>query len=147
MGTISNDNLLKMLSPKFIKPLIQPSTPNSTSAESSPSASDRSTSSPTSPLHDSVVPKHNSYSVIPLFYHKLPKSTDAAGQRLREEARTLFLQKRSKELLDNNELKNLWALLEKNYTQPAINNEQLICYDDYLRVVRIAGEKFKLVEQ
>lgn len=145
MGTISNDNLLKILSPTFIKPLpsIQPSTPNSTSAESSASVSDRSSSSATSSFHESIAPKHISYSVIPLFYHKLPKSTDATGQRLREEARTLFLQKRSKELLDNNELKNLWSLLEKNYTQPAINNEQFICYDDYLRVVRIAGDKFQ----
>lgn len=90
--------------------------------------------------------KHNdSYKVIPYFYHKLPKSTDLLAQKLREEARTLFLQKRSKELLDNNELKALWNIFQKNYTQPSINNEQFINYDDYLRVVKIAGEKFKWV--
>lgn len=89
------------------------------------------------------VKKNDSYKVIPYFYHKLPKSTDAIAQKLREEARTLFLQKRSKELLDNNELKSLWNILQKNYTQPTINNEQFISYDDYLRVVKIAGEKFK----
>lgn len=87
--------------------------------------------------------RNDSYKVIPFFYHKLPKSTDAIAQKLREEARTLFLQKRSKELLDNNELKTLWNILQKNYTQPSINNEQFISYDDYLRVVKIAGEKFK----
>lgn len=48
--------------------------------------------------------KDKTYEIIPFFYHKLPKSTDALAQKLREEARTLFLQKRSKELLDNNEL-------------------------------------------
>lgn len=87
--------------------------------------------------------RNDSYRVIPFFYHKLPKSTDAIAQKLREEARTLFLQKRSKELLDNNELKALWNILQKNYTQPTINNEQFINYDDYLRVVKITGEKFK----
>lgn len=86
---------------------------------------------------------NDTYRIIPYFYHKLPKSNDVLAQKLREEARTLFLQKRSKELLDNNELKTLWNILQKNYTQPTINNEQFINYDDYCRVVKIAGEKFK----
>lgn len=86
---------------------------------------------------------NKSYAVIPVFYHKLPKSTDALAQKLREEARTLFLQKRSRELLDNSELKTLWGLLQKNFTQPTINNEQFINYDDYMRVAKISGEKFK----
>lgn len=94
-------------------------------------------------LLDDVRMNNDSYRVIPYFYHKLPRSNDALAQKLREEARTLFLQKRSKELLDNNELKTLWNILQKNYTQPSINNEQFINYDDYLRVVKIAGEKFK----
>jgi len=34
--------------------------------------------------------------------------------KLREEARTVFLQKKSKELLDNNELQ-VWQLLIKNH--------------------------------
>lgn len=89
------------------------------------------------------VKNDDTYKVIPFFYHKLPKSTDILAQKLREEARTLFLQKRSKELLDNNELKTLWNILQKNYTQPTINNEQFINYEDYLRVVKNAGEKFK----
>lgn len=86
---------------------------------------------------------NDSFKVIPYFYHKLPKSTDVLAQKLREEARTLFLQKRSKELLDNNELKVLWNILQKNYTQPSINNEQFINYDDYMRVIKIAGDNFK----
>lgn len=86
---------------------------------------------------------NGTYEVIPYFYSKLPKSHDLLAQKLREEARTLFLQKRSKELLDNNELRALWSLLQKNFTPPSINNEQFINYDDYLRVVKTAGEKFK----
>lgn len=83
------------------------------------------------------------YKTIPQFYHKLPKSGENVPQKLREEARTLFLQKRSTELLDNTELKALWGLLEKNFTPPLVNNEQFISYDDYLKVIRIAGEKCK----
>lgn len=85
----------------------------------------------------------SSYQTIPQFYHRLPKNNDCLAHKLREEARTLFLQKRSKELMDNNELKGLWALLEQNYTMPPINTEQYISYDDYLRVVRLAGDKCK----
>lgn len=127
-----------------------PLTPQSDNQFSEPSTSissesDDSLSSISAVSDSTTSPKHKSYSVIPAFYHKLPKTTDVAGQKLREEARTLFLQKRSKELLDNNELKTLWALLEKNYTPPLINNEQLIGYEDYLRVVKLAGDKFKCV--
>lgn len=93
---------------------------------------------------EQIANTHNTtYNTIPMFYHKLPKNSDGMAQKLREEARTLFLQKRSKELLDNNELKVLWGLLEKNYTLPAVNTEQFISYDDYLKVVRLAGEKCK----
>lgn len=88
-------------------------------------------------------PLDSTYKTIPQFYHKLPKSGENVPQKLREEARTLFLQKRSTELLDNTELKALWGLLEKNYTPPLVNTEQFISYDDYLKVIRIAGEKCK----
>lgn len=87
--------------------------------------------------------KDSTFDVIPRFYYKLPRSNDTLAQKLREEARTLFLQKRSRELLDNNELKALWNILQKNYTPPSINNEHFINYDDFLRVVRISGDKFK----
>lgn len=106
---------------------------NKTAKDSPPPAIDGDDADRTNP----------SYAVIPVFYHKLPKSTDRLAQKIREEARTLFLQKRSKELLDNAELKMLWNLLQKNFSPPAINNEQFINYDDYLRVVKEAGEKFK----
>lgn len=88
-------------------------------------------------------PEKSSYKIIPNFHHKLPKNNDTVAQKLREEARTLFLQKRSKELLNNNELKTLWNILQMNHTQPCINNDQYINYTDYLRVVELAGEKFK----
>lgn len=90
-------------------------------------------------------PNSNTYNTIPIFYQKLPKNPASLGQKLREEARTIFLQKRSKELMDNNELKALWALLEQHNTLPAVSNEQYINYDDYLKVAELAGEKSKYV--
>lgn len=86
--------------------------------------------------------QHPSYTIIPKFYFKLPKNHDYIGQKLREEARSLFLQKRTKELLDNNELKELWNILEKNHSQlSSINGEQLINYDDYLKIKELVSEK------
>ena len=46
-----------------------------------------------------------SYIVIPQFYKSLPTEDDVLQQKLREEARAQFLQRRSKLLLDNAELK------------------------------------------
>ncbi|KAI8432872.1 hypothetical protein MSG28_013798 [Choristoneura fumiferana] len=48
-----------------------------------------------------------SYKKIPKFYYKLPRPDEVLSQKLREEARAQFLQKKSKELLDNSELKHL----------------------------------------
>ena len=40
--------------------------------------------------------EHQSYKVIPQFYSSLPTEQDALQQKLREEARAQFLQRRSK---------------------------------------------------
>lgn len=119
----------------------------------------------------SVADKSRPCSTIPPFYQRLPSAADSLGQKLREEARTLFLQKRSRELLDNNELKALWALLDGAHQQPtpkptppgvavvadasatatltmatplvaALHNaDKYIGYDAYLTVQRAAGLK------
>lgn len=89
------------------------------------------------------LPASKTFATIPPFYQTLPKNADGLAQKWREEARHVFLQKRSKELLDNNELKALWGLLEKNHTLPLINAEQYIGYDDYLKVIELAGIKCK----
>uniref|UniRef100_A0A182TZ59 Serine/threonine-protein phosphatase 2A regulatory subunit B'' subunit gamma n=1 Tax=Anopheles melas TaxID=34690 RepID=A0A182TZ59_9DIPT len=85
----------------------------------------------------------DTYRYIPRFHFELPKSADSLAQKLREEARTLFLQKRSKELLDNAEFKLLWSLLEKHHSPPLIGEEQYINYENYCKVGTIAGEKFR----
>jgi hypothetical protein len=57
-------------------------------------------------------------SKIPRFYSVLPSENDELKQKLREEARAQFLQRRSRSLLDNDELKRLYSILESNSTAP-----------------------------
>ncbi|CAG9570662.1 unnamed protein product [Danaus chrysippus] len=85
------------------------------------------------------------YKKIPKFHFKLPNSDDILAQKLREETRSQFLQKKSKELLDNSELKHLWSLLKKsNGSYSMANNEELTI--DYLQFRKIrdeAGPKYR----
>ncbi|XP_018321508.1 serine/threonine-protein phosphatase 2A regulatory subunit B'' subunit gamma-like isoform X2 [Agrilus planipennis] len=76
---------------------------------------------------------------LPRFFHRLPRD-ELIRQKFREETRSNFLQRKSKELLDNNELKALWALLDQHQTSP---DEQLISYSDYQKLVSSAGAKVK----
>ncbi|XP_064601702.1 serine/threonine-protein phosphatase 2A regulatory subunit B'' subunit gamma-like [Liolophura sinensis] len=84
-----------------------------------------------------------SYAAIPKFYYKLPAEDELLLQKLREESRAVFLQRRSRELLDNDELQSLWFLLDKHHTPPVIGDEQLINYEDFLKVGAQAGPKCK----
>ena len=60
-----------------------------------------------------------SYKVIPQFYKSLPTEDDVLQQKLREEARAQFLQRRSKLLLDNAELK---------VRRPCLHSSQNRCF-------------------
>lgn len=83
--------------------------------------------------------------IIPTFFKKLPHEDDVLQQKLREEARAEFLQRRSKALLDNEELKQLWALLDANAETSSgggkDETEQMIGYEEYKKVKLSAGEK------
>ena len=67
------------------------------------------------------------------------------AQKLREETRAQFLQKKSKELLDNRELKKLWTLLEKTCGgQKPVNNDELILdYFQFRKIRDEVGPKYK----
>ncbi|XP_011494635.1 PREDICTED: serine/threonine-protein phosphatase 2A regulatory subunit B'' subunit gamma-like [Ceratosolen solmsi marchali] len=84
------------------------------------------------------------YKVIPKFYFKIPKENEILPQKLREETRALFLQRRSRQLLDNNELKALWVLLDEHHSPPISGDEQLINYEDFKKVGKLAGAKYNL---
>ncbi|XP_076312626.1 serine/threonine-protein phosphatase 2A regulatory subunit B'' subunit gamma-like [Tachypleus tridentatus] len=82
-------------------------------------------------------------SKIPPFYFQLPAEDDVLQQKLREESRAVFLQRKSKELLDNDELQALWGLLDKHQSPPLVGGEQMINYKDFLKVGQQAGPKCK----
>lgn len=84
--------------------------------------------------------KDGTYKAIPRFYFKLPKEDEVLAQKFREESRAMFLQRRSRELLDNNELKALWALLDKHHSPPHYADEQLINYHDFMKVASLTGK-------
>lgn len=103
--------------------------------------------------------------IVPPFYIGLPPENDDLRQKLREEARAQFLQRRSKALLDNEELKALYSLLEANASPKVLNSdgnaggsnlssletnvpgssnapdEYLLNYDEYKKVGMLAGDK------
>lgn len=68
--------------------------------------------------------------------------------KLREEARSLSLQRRGQELLDNAELKQLCLLLDKYHSPPntTSNHDQLINYQDLKKVIQQASPKCRLVK-
>lgn len=85
-----------------------------------------------------------SYKKIPKFYFKLPRTDEILAQKLREETRAQFLQKKSKELLDNNELKHLWTLLEKSNGSYSTSNDELtINYFQFQKIRDEAGPKYR----
>ncbi|XP_060806537.1 serine/threonine-protein phosphatase 2A regulatory subunit B'' subunit gamma-like [Amyelois transitella] len=86
-----------------------------------------------------------SYKKIPKFYFKLPRNDEVLNQKLREETRAQFLQKKSKELLDNSELKHLWGLIEKsNGSYSMANNHELtIDYFQFRKIRDEAGPKYR----
>ena len=52
--------------------------------------------------------------ILPKLYSGLPPEDNELKQKLREEARAQFLQRRSRSLLDNEELKKLYLTLESH---------------------------------
>jgi hypothetical protein len=70
----------------------------------------------------------DSFKTIPRFYKAIPKENEVIKHKLREEARALFLQRKSNALMDNEELQKLWFLLEENKTENAQADDHLISY-------------------
>ncbi|GAB1609697.1 serine/threonine-protein phosphatase 2A regulatory subunit B'' subunit gamma-like isoform X2 [Argonauta hians] len=84
---------------------------------------------------------NKTYGTIPKFYSQLPLEEEVLLQKVREEARALFLQRRSRVLIGNEELQHLWFLLDKHHTPPVEGEEQMINYQDFLKVATQVGTK------
>lgn len=80
---------------------------------------------------------------IPRFYFKIPRQKDVMQQRLREEARSNFLHRRNEQLLKNDELKELWMLLEKYQKVLNGNDEGFINYTSFLKLGSLTEKKYK----
>ncbi|XP_050404176.1 serine/threonine-protein phosphatase 2A regulatory subunit B'' subunit gamma [Patella vulgata] len=85
----------------------------------------------------------NNCKYLPSLYTKLPTTDEPLLLKLREDSRTNFLQRRSQEILENDELQKLWFLLDKHHTPPVLDGEQMISYEDFLLVSEKAGAKCK----
>lgn len=81
------------------------------------------------------------YTRIPRFHYKLPPDDNILQQKLREESRARFLQRRSAELLDNDELERLWQILDENRSPPA-RDKPMIDYGDFKKVGALCGKKY-----
>lgn len=77
---------------------------------------------------------------FPKFFIKLPKDTEPLRQKLRQESRMHLLNRRSENLLNNNELKELWVILDQNQSFP---DEQMINYVDFQKVSTLVDPKLK----
>jgi len=85
--------------------------------------------------------KHSSFQTIPSFYRALPKENELIKLKLREEARAVFLQRKSRELVDNDELQKLWFLLEGNKSGEPVNDEAMITFTNFQKVGDLSDPK------
>ncbi|CAI8029176.1 Serine/threonine-protein phosphatase 2A regulatory subunit B'' subunit gamma [Geodia barretti] len=84
------------------------------------------------------------YEHIPRFYCKPPRDDQVLQQKLREDARAVFLQRRGSELMDNEELTKLWSILEEKHTPPDLGtDEQMISYTAFLNIKDQVSDKCK----
>ena len=84
--------------------------------------------------------------IIPKLYSGLPPEDNDLKQKLREEARAQFLQRRSKSLLDNEELKKLYSTLESHSVAPQENltnlcEDNLMDYEAFLKAKESSSDK------
>ena len=69
--------------------------------------------------------KNSSYKNIPRFFYKKPNNENSLYFRVRQEARTRFLQNKTAEVLDKEDLEQLWYLLKENISLPEDNTERI----------------------
>ena len=86
--------------------------------------------------------KDPSYKQIPKFFYKKPQGEDSLFFRVRQEARTRFLQNKTAEVLEKDDLEQLWHLLKDHLSQPEDGTER-INYDQFVFVSTLLPAKCK----
>ena len=85
--------------------------------------------------------------ILPKFYSGLPAETDELKQKLREEARAQFLQRRSRSLLDKKNSKSYTVhILEAQSVPPeeefsSLCEDNLLNYEQFLKAKEESSEK------
>jgi serine/threonine-protein phosphatase 2A regulatory subunit B'' len=69
--------------------------------------------------------KNPSYKTIPRFFYKKPDNENSIYFRVRQEARTRFLQNKTAEILDKEDLEQLWYLLKEHVSLPDDGTERI----------------------
>jgi len=77
--------------------------------------------------------KNPTYKNIPRFFFKKPTNENSLYYRVRQEARTRFLQNKTAEVLDKEDLEQLWYLLKEHISLPNDGTER-INYDQFVYV-------------
>uniref|UniRef100_A0A1B0DIH1 EF-hand domain-containing protein n=1 Tax=Phlebotomus papatasi TaxID=29031 RepID=A0A1B0DIH1_PHLPP len=93
-------------------------------------------SSENASCHENLDRIGSNYRVIPKFYHSTPRPVESLMYKLREHVRTVFLKKRSEELLNNNDLKTFWMILENQFSRRSHSGELYITFSDYINLSR-----------
>ncbi|GAB0090722.1 Serine/threonine-protein phosphatase 2A regulatory subunit B'' subunit gamma [Sergentomyia squamirostris] len=93
-------------------------------------------SSPRVPERPGSHESPTNYAVIPKFYHSTPRPVESLMYKLREHVRTVFLKKRSEELLNNSDLKTFWMILENQFPRRTQSVELYITFSDYINLSR-----------
>ncbi|KAH6937570.1 hypothetical protein HPB50_001723 [Hyalomma asiaticum] len=78
---------------------------------------------------------------VPRFHYKLPSDDNVLSQKLREESRARFLERRNAELLDHDELKTLMDELANVSSPPTVHEKAMLSYADFKKVSKRCGEK------
>ncbi|XP_017847464.1 serine/threonine-protein phosphatase 2A regulatory subunit B'' subunit gamma isoform X2 [Drosophila busckii] len=93
------------------------------------------------PLRARAEPKHPSFAHIPKFFTPPPPPDDKLRHLLRREAHALFLQQKSDELLNNEELVELWQQLELHVSGTTAKQQQLIDFENYCKLQSVISAK------
>ncbi|XP_052859376.1 serine/threonine-protein phosphatase 2A regulatory subunit B'' subunit gamma-like isoform X2 [Drosophila gunungcola] len=88
---------------------------------------------------------HPSFKQIPKFFVPPPKPEDKVRRLLHQEAHSLFLQNQADELLNSDDMNDLWKTLEKYVTETTRSRRQLVNLDGYLKVVSEVGVKCRKI--
>ena len=77
--------------------------------------------------------RNPSFKTIPRFFFKKPTNESSLYFKVRQEARTRFLQNKTSEVLEKEDLEHLWYLLKEHLSQPDDGTER-INYDQFVFV-------------